>query len=167
MDAERTPDGRYLVINGRKWRATDPSIPPKLEAELVAELMDARRAVGACGRAEDPKAVARARARVQAAKVALGERGRPWWEDPDDEADRARLEAAIVTLLGHRGQDKTICPSDAARAVGGDRWRTLVPVAREVARDLARRGEIEITQKGVVQDVDAEWKGPIRIRTAP
>lgn len=167
MDAERTPDGRFLVINGRTWRATDPSIPPKLGAELVAELMDARRAVGASGRSRDPEGVARARTRVQAAKVALGERGRPWWETADDEADRARLAAAITTLLGHRGPAKTICPSDAARAVGGDRWRTLVPVAREVARAMARRGEVEITKKGVVQDVDAEWKGPIRIRTAP
>ncbi len=166
MEAERTADGRYLVIGGRKWRATDPSIPPKLEAELVAVLMEARRVIGTSGRAEDPEGVARARKRVQAAKVALGERGRPWWDEPDDDADRARLEAAILTLLGHRGPGKTICPSDAARAVGGERWRSLVPPAREVARDLARRGQIEITQKGVVQDTHAEWKGPIRIRAA-
>lgn len=167
MDAERTSDGRYLVIGGRKWRATDPSIPPKFEVELVAELMDARRAVGAAGRSDDAEAVSRARVRVQAAKVALGERGRAWWDEPDDDADRERLEAAIVTLLGHRGPEKTICPSDAARAVGGDRWRTLVPLAREVARTMARGGAVEVTQKGVAQDVEAEWKGPIRIRTAP
>ena len=24
---ERTPDGRYIVVDGRRWRATDPSLP--------------------------------------------------------------------------------------------------------------------------------------------
>ena len=65
-EPERTPDGRYLVVDGRRWRATDPGIPETLRAELVAELMAARRI--------------QARARVQDAKVALGERGEPWWE---------------------------------------------------------------------------------------
>ncbi len=167
MDPERTADGRWIVVGGRRWRAADPTIPPTLAAELVAELMDARRAVGTSGRAGDSAEVARARTRVQAAKVALGERGRPWWEEPDDGADRARVEAAIVTLLGHRGTAKTICPSDAARAVGGNRWRSLVPVAREVARMMASRGDVEITQKGVPLSPDADWRGPVRIRTAP
>ena len=56
---------------------------------------------------------------MQDAKVALGERGEPWWE-PASEAGRAeRLAAAMRALLWHRDPDKTICPSDAARAVGG------------------------------------------------
>ena len=66
-EPERTPDGRYIVVDGRRWRATDPSIPEALAAELRSELMAARRAVGA----REPDA----RARVQDAKVALGERG--------------------------------------------------------------------------------------------
>jgi hypothetical protein len=36
--------------------------------------------------------------------------------------------------------------------------------ARDIARDLARAGEVEITQKGEVLDPDATWRGPIRIR---
>ena len=24
---EHTPDGRYVVIDGRRWRATDPALP--------------------------------------------------------------------------------------------------------------------------------------------
>ena len=60
------------VIKGRRWRITDPSIPEPLRQALVDELMSARRAVGAGGRADDPEAVLRARARVQDAKVALG-----------------------------------------------------------------------------------------------
>ena len=77
---ERTPDGRYLIIDGRRWRATDPSIPEERRKELVAELMSARRAVGAAKRAGDEEAERAARDRVHAAKVALGERGEPWWE---------------------------------------------------------------------------------------
>ena len=80
---ERTPDGRYVIIDGRRWRATDPSIPEERRKELVAELMDARRAVGAAKRTDDAEAEKKARARVHAAKVALGERGEPWWERDD------------------------------------------------------------------------------------
>ncbi|CAA9462315.1 MAG: hypothetical protein AVDCRST_MAG38-227 [uncultured Solirubrobacteraceae bacterium] len=77
---ERTPDGHYVVIDGRRWRATDPSLPEERRQELVSELMSARRAVGAARRAGDSDAEQRARARVHAAKVGLGERGPKWWE---------------------------------------------------------------------------------------
>jgi chorismate-pyruvate lyase len=77
---ERTPDGRYVVIAGRRWRATDPEIPEDVAAELRSELMSARRAVGAALKAQDDEAERAARARVQQAKVRLGERGTPWWE---------------------------------------------------------------------------------------
>ncbi|MCW2621243.1 MAG: hypothetical protein JWL64_845, partial [Frankiales bacterium] len=66
---EATDDGRYLIVDGRRWRATDPAIPDALRKELVAELMSARRGVR-----DDP---AEARPRVQDAKIALGERGEP------------------------------------------------------------------------------------------
>ena len=77
---ERTPDGRYVVIGGRRWRATDPDIPDGVAAELRRELMSARRAVGVALRAADAVAERAARDRVQSAKTALGERGTPWWE---------------------------------------------------------------------------------------
>jgi uncharacterized protein len=77
---EHTPDGHYVVIDGRRWRATDPSLPEERRRELVSELMSARRAVGAAKRARDSGAARAARDRVHAAKVALGERGEPWWE---------------------------------------------------------------------------------------
>ena len=76
----------------------------------------------------------------------------------------AELRATILALSTERGPDKTICPSDAARAVGGDAWRELMDDAREIARDLARNGDVEITQKGQVLDPYAPWRGPIRIR---
>ena len=94
-DPERTPDGRYVIINGRKWRATDPLIPEDVAARLRSELMSARRAVAAGHRADDPDAVQAARDRVQSAKVALGERGTPWWEQNDGER-RTRWETGLT-----------------------------------------------------------------------
>ncbi len=79
-------------------------------------------------------------------------------------SERQRLRETILRLSRERGPDKTICPSDAARAVGGDDWRDLMDDARETARGLARNGDVEITQRGEVLDPDATWRGPIRIR---
>ena len=75
------------------------------------------------------------------------------------------MRRAILSLTRERGPDKTICPSDAARAVGGEGWRDLMDQARDIARDLARSGDVEITQRGEVLDPDGTWRGPIRIRT--
>jgi uncharacterized protein len=78
---ERTPDGRHIVVDGRRWRATDPSIPEDRRKELVRELMSARSRVGHAKRRGDRTAERAARDRVHAAKVALGERGPRWWQD--------------------------------------------------------------------------------------
>lgn len=94
---EHTPDGRYVVVRGRRWRATDPAIPEDVAAELRSALMAARRAVGQAKRLGDQHAERAARDRVHAAKVALGERGTPWWEQVD--ADRqARWEDGLARL---------------------------------------------------------------------
>ena len=93
---DRTPDGRYVVIDGRRWRATDPLLPDDVAAALRSELMSARRAVGAALRAQDAEAERAARARVHRAKTALGERGTPWWEQTEQER-RARWEAGLDT----------------------------------------------------------------------
>ena len=76
-----TPDGRYFVVRGRLWRCANPTLPDAERAALTRELMAARRAKGVAIRAGDPAAKEAARARVDAAKVALGERGPPWWTD--------------------------------------------------------------------------------------
>ena len=91
---EHTPDGRYVVIDGRRWRATDPDLPEEVAVELRKALMDARRAVGAALKAQDTTAERAARDRVQLAKVALGERGTPWWEQTPAQR-RARWEAGL------------------------------------------------------------------------
>ncbi|MBX7514320.1 hypothetical protein K3179_07110 [Qipengyuania sp. GH38] len=78
---ERTADGRYIIVRGRLWRASNPHLPESERARLVAQLMDARRAVGAALRDKDEAAERAARQQVHEAKVALGERGPVWWDD--------------------------------------------------------------------------------------
>jgi uncharacterized protein DUF3253 len=150
---ELTADGRYFVVGGRRWRASDPAIPESLRQQLVAELMAARRDVRS-----DPET---ARPRVQDAKVALGERGEPWW-DPTPEGQRLRLAAAMRALLRHRSTEATICPSDAARVVGGTSWSDLMDLARDVAQGLADDEVVVVRQHGM--DVDLTTAvGPVRI----
>ncbi|WP_243696130.1 DUF3253 domain-containing protein [Labedella phragmitis] len=74
-----------------------------------------------------------------------------------------RLEATILELLDKRAATATICPSDAARAVGDDDWRDLMEPARCAARRLVADGVVDITQGGNVVDPSTA-KGPIRIR---
>lgn len=92
---EKTPDGHHVVIDGRKWRATDPSLPEETAARLRKHLMSARRAVRSA--ATDEHAEREARARVQRAKAALGERGAPWWEQSEEER-RRRWEDGLAAL---------------------------------------------------------------------
>jgi hypothetical protein len=157
-DVERTPDGHHIVVGGRRWRATDTSVPESLRAELVKELMRARRLVGSRGDAARPF--------VHDAKVALGERGEPWWEDPSEQGLRDRLAATVRALLRHR-ETSTICPSDAARVVGGEQWRDLMPVARDVARELHEQDVVEVQQGGTRVDDPRSARGPVRIAAGP
>ncbi|PVM93651.1 hypothetical protein [Caulobacter endophyticus] len=87
-----TPDGRYFVVRGRLWRASNPALPDAERQALVNNLMEARRAVAKARRARSASALAGARAEVDAAKTSLGERGRPWWNDgaPDFNRHLAR-----------------------------------------------------------------------------
>lgn len=80
---EPTEDGRWIVVDGRRWRATDPAIPEERRQELVDALMAWRREVRRTRGTDEER---RSRDGVQAAKVALGERGPvPWWEQTDAE----------------------------------------------------------------------------------
>ena len=89
---EHTDDGRFVVIDGRRWRASDPAIPEERRQELVDALMAWRREVRRTKGTDEER---RSRDGVQAAKVALGERGQPpWWEQSDAER-RARWEAHV------------------------------------------------------------------------
>ena len=76
-----TPDGRYFVVKGRLWRLSNPELAPDERERLVKQLMTARRQVGAARKAGDQDAERAARAAVDQAKHALGERGPVWWTD--------------------------------------------------------------------------------------
>lgn len=88
-----TDDGHHVVIGGRRWRATDPSIPEARRAELTRILMAWRREVRRTkGTDEEPAA----RAGAHRAKVALGERGTPpWWEQTDAQR-RSRWQTHVA-----------------------------------------------------------------------
>lgn len=141
------PPTAFLIIDGRRWRTSDPSIPANLRQELVNELMAARRAVRD---SKNQRAIRSSRRRVNEAKVALGERGHAWWLPPRTAATNTRIDAAIRALLRSRQADRSICPSDVARIVGGVTWRTLLPAVRDRAVRITKRGELEILRRGRV-----------------
>ena len=80
------------------------------------------------------------------------------------EPTREQAEAAILELLARRDPRKTICPSDAARVLGGDEgFRPLMPLVRDAARTLVAARRIEVTQAGRPVDLDTA-RGAIRLR---
>jgi Protein of unknown function (DUF3253) len=83
---------------------------------------------------------------------------------PSTSPDQAQLRAVILELLARRAPGKTICPSDAARAVAGTDFRPLMDTARAAAAELVADGEIEVTQRGEVVDI-TRARGPIRLRS--
>ncbi len=97
-----TPDGRYIVVRGRLWRATNPLLAADERDRLVAELMDARRAVKVAGSPEDMVA---ARGAVDKAKHGLGERGPVWWTDgaPDLNRKMAKNTPYAEWYATHQG----------------------------------------------------------------
>jgi hypothetical protein len=79
----------------------------------------------------------------------------------------AEIERTIRELLALRGPDRTICPSEAARALAGDDgFRALMNDVRAAAATMDGRGELVVTQRG--RRVDAlSARGPIRLGLPP
>lgn len=76
----------------------------------------------------------------------------------------AEIRAETLRQLAARGPEKTICPSEVARAMAHD-WRALMDDVRAVAARLSDEGRLIVTQKGV--EVDAiSARGPIRLGLA-
>ena len=71
-------------------------------------------------------------------------------------------EQAILDLVTGRGVGKTICPTEAARVVGGDHWRKALPEVRSTAVRLAQTGAISIYRKGRPVD-PLDFKGVYRL----
>ena len=75
----------------------------------------------------------------------------------------AAIRDCLLKRVRDRGPDKTICPSEVARALGSENWRLLMEQVRTVGLELHDEGKIAVTQKG--HSVDPRTaKGPIRYR---
>ncbi|HDS1765388.1 hypothetical protein JET76_28725 [Pseudomonas putida] len=85
-----TPDGRYFVVKGQLWRCSNPALPVEKRQHLVHDLMEARRAVKEAKALDDEDKLHAARAAVDLAKVALGERGPVWWDDGSPDYNRQK-----------------------------------------------------------------------------
>ncbi|MGY4494913.1 hypothetical protein [Pseudomonas sp. TE3610] len=86
-----TPDGRYFVVKGQLWRCSNPALDADTRDHLVAQLMAARRAVKMAKASDASADLAKARAAVNDAKVALGERGAVWWCDGSPDFNRRQV----------------------------------------------------------------------------
>ena len=87
-------------------------------------------------------------------------------------ADDHEIEATILRMVTERGADKTVCPSEVARALGGppsgepgDAWRQLMQPVRRAAVRLVGTGHIAILRKGKPVADPADFKGVYRLGT--
>lgn len=83
--------------------------------------------------------------------------------DMTDTPTPERMRSVLLELARSRGPERTICPSEAARALDADDWRELMEPVRAQACRLADEGLVEITQKGAAVD-GRTARGPIRVR---
>ncbi len=85
------------------------------------------------------------------------------------DVDESAIEAMILQLVAARGADKTVCPSEVARHLGGsnpDDWSPLMQPVRRVAVRLVKEGRIAILRKGKpVADPD-DFRGIYRLGLA-
>lgn len=94
---DRTSDGHYIIVNGRKWRATDPAIP-QTELEELRHFLALGRSGSRKSQTKTEDDIKAARQYTGLAKLGLGERGQPvWWED-SLEGRKKRWSAALEQL---------------------------------------------------------------------
>jgi hypothetical protein len=87
-----------------------------------------------------------------------------------EEASRRRvgIEETILRVCAERGLDKSICPTDAAKAYAQARgeddlaWRKWLSQVRGAAVGLARQGRLIIYRKGKPADPD-DFRGVYRL----
>ena len=87
-----TPDGRYIVVQGRLWRAANPTLSAERKVRCMRELLNGRRALKAAKTSGDEAAIAAARKLVSRAQVGLGERGPAWWKDGAPDFNRTQVK---------------------------------------------------------------------------
>jgi hypothetical protein len=82
--------------------------------------------------------------------------------------DSSEIEATLLRLVAERGPGRTVDPTEAARALGGDHpdgWGPLMQPIRRAAVALAEQGRVVILRKGKPAD-PRDFKGVYRL-TAP
>jgi hypothetical protein len=77
------------------------------------------------------------------------------------------IRDAILAQTTARGTEKSICPSEVARALDPEEWQRLMPRIRREAALLAREGRIDVLRKGKPVDPEQEIRGVIRLRVRP
>jgi len=77
--------------------------------------------------------------------------------------EKQQLQSVIMELVRRRGSEKTICPSEAARAFSDDNWRQQMDAVRQAASELQAQNRIRIEQGGKRVELD-DVSGPIRLR---
>ena len=92
--------------------------------------------------------------------------------DDKEDIQHDPVALKILALIAERGEGKSICPSDVARAIyeekrkptdPRDGWRKYMNAVKQQALHLARIGEIEILRRGERQDPSKPIKGVIRL----
>jgi hypothetical protein len=58
------------------------------------------------------------------------------------------LATEILRQAAERGAGRSICPSEVARALGGEDWHPLMTPVRQAATALAQQGRLLILRKG-------------------
>lgn len=74
-----------------------------------------------------------------------------------------RIEKVIMEMLAACGPDKSMCPSEVARALDENDRRELMDDVRHAAASLLADGKIRVTQ-GETEVHPLERRGPIRLR---
>lgn len=81
-------------------------------------------------------------------------------------ASEAEIEETMLRLVAERGADKTCCPSEVARALGGphpDGWGPLMQPVRRVAVRLTKQGKLRILRKGKAVADPEDFRGVYRL----
>jgi hypothetical protein len=113
-----TPDGRYIVVQGRLWRAANPTLSAERKVRCMRELLNGRRALKAAKLSGDEAAITAARQLVATAQVGLGERGKVWWKDGAPDLNRTLVKnspyATWYAAQGIEAQDTQDAPAAQA-----------------------------------------------------
>lgn len=76
-----------------------------------------------------------------------------------------KIRELHLELAEKRGADATYCPSELAKMIDPDNWRSSMEIVREVADGLIEKERLVLMQKGkMVEGKATDATGPIRLR---